>query len=98
MHDRTYIRGKSNKTKDTSKKNGIDQRTNSVNMDSEQQSDPGITSYEVMEHQMTFHTTKWQTLVLAGELVLDLAEDGAPLLLLVFHTRSDALTTWGALG
>jgi hypothetical protein len=90
--------GKSNKTKDTSKENGIDQKTNSVNMDSEQQSDPGITSYEVMEHQMTLHTTKRQTLVLAGQLVLDFAENGAPLLLLVVDTRSNALAAWSSLG
>jgi uncharacterized protein YfaP (DUF2135 family) len=87
--------GKSNKTKDTSKENGIDQKTNSVNMDSEQQSDPGITSYEV---KITLCTTKRQTLVLAGELVLDLAEDGASLLLLVVSSGSNALAAGSALG
>lgn len=37
-------------------------------------------------------------LVLAGELVLDLAEDGTALLLLVLDTGGDALASWCALG
>jgi len=35
-------------TRNTSKENGINQKTNSVNMD--KQSDPGITSREVIKH------------------------------------------------
>lgn len=49
MQDRTQME-EIEQTRNTSKENGIDQKTNSVNMDSDQQSDPGITSREVIKH------------------------------------------------
>jgi hypothetical protein len=61
-----------------------------------EQKTPGITKLESKECKHV--TTNRLVLVLAGKLVLDLAEEGTALLLLVIGTRSNALATGSTLG
>jgi hypothetical protein len=89
---------KSHKSRNTWKGSGINQTVNSVNMNSEAVEKPGYSGSRPSMDHAQMHEEITTPLVLAGKLVLDLAEDGTPLLLLVVSSGSNALAARSALG